>query len=377
MTDEKRLYRSRDALIAGVCAGIADYFNVDPLVVRILAIVLTLASGGVLALAYIGLWIAVPTAPEAYAPLDVEPQAVRSDTYGSVGRGEPRTLEPPRPAVPASMAGRSVSGYPGSGHVPPEPPPVAVWSRYPVSGGTSAGVPPQAGVASGFDAAPYPNVAPQPHVAPQQAQPSVVPQQAQPQPRSTARLHPELQPGSAARLQPGFAAPRCPAPEQRKSSSSVTAALIAGSLLLSLGLGVFTSELVAGVSWWQCWPLVFVVLGILRMVLPDAEGWRLSGFARGLVLFSVGATLMPMSLGIVSWHTLGVMAAHLWPLLCIALGCFVLGCGFKSSVLRLIAALAFAAFCAAGMLWYGVPGPVEELVLMAPYGREYRFPFFG
>ena len=130
MTDEKRLYRSREALVAGVCAGIADYFNVDPVVVRILAIVLTVASGGVLALAYVGLWIALPTAPEVFAPLEVEPQVVRSDTYGTVDRGS-RAPEPPRPAVPASMAGRSASAYPGTGHVPPEPPPAAAWAQPP------------------------------------------------------------------------------------------------------------------------------------------------------------------------------------------------------------------------------------------------------
>ncbi len=30
VTDEKRLYRSREALVGGVCAGIADYFDIDP-----------------------------------------------------------------------------------------------------------------------------------------------------------------------------------------------------------------------------------------------------------------------------------------------------------------------------------------------------------
>lgn len=389
MTDEKRLYRSREALVAGVCAGIADYFNVDPLVVRILAIVGTFASGGVLALAYVGLWIALPTAPEAFAPLDVEPQVVRSDTYGTVGCGESRAPEPPRPAVPASMAGRSASSYSGSGHVPPEPPPAVAWAQPPAAGGPSAaphaGAAPSWGAASFaaaasrpggapyFDGAAWPDVVPQPQVAPQPQGPRA--DVASPQPHAGPQQHagPQLR----SEPQPGFSGQPHPASKRRNSSASVMAALIAGSLLLSAGIGVLASEFVADVSWWQCWPLVLVILGILRMVLPDAEGWRLEGFARGLVLFSVGATLVPMSLGIVAWHTLGAMCAHLWPLLCIALGCLVLGFGFKSSGLKLVAALAFAAFCAVGVLWFGIPGPVGELVLLAPYGREYRFPFFG
>lgn len=55
MDERKRLYKSRNnKMICGVCAGIADYFNIDPSIVRVLWAVLALAAGtGVLA--YIGL----------------------------------------------------------------------------------------------------------------------------------------------------------------------------------------------------------------------------------------------------------------------------------------------------------------------------------
>jgi len=60
----KRLYRSRkDRKIAGVCGGLAEYFNVDPVLVRILWAVLVLGAGtGILA--YILFWLIVPEAPE-------------------------------------------------------------------------------------------------------------------------------------------------------------------------------------------------------------------------------------------------------------------------------------------------------------------------
>jgi len=39
--EPRRLYRSRtNRWIAGVCGGIGEYFNIDPIIVRILAIVL-------------------------------------------------------------------------------------------------------------------------------------------------------------------------------------------------------------------------------------------------------------------------------------------------------------------------------------------------
>lgn len=50
-------------MIAGVCGGLAEYFDVDPVLVRIIALILVLSAGGGL-LAYLILWIVVPENPE-------------------------------------------------------------------------------------------------------------------------------------------------------------------------------------------------------------------------------------------------------------------------------------------------------------------------
>src|SRR5579859_1350624 len=63
----KRLMRSsRDKKLGGVCAGVADYFDLDPTLVRIvwLLAVLCAGTGGFL---YLILWIALPLAPAAQA----------------------------------------------------------------------------------------------------------------------------------------------------------------------------------------------------------------------------------------------------------------------------------------------------------------------
>ena len=59
---KKRLVRNvQDKKIAGVCAGLADYFDIDPTLVRALWILFTLLGGsGVLA--YIILWVIMPEA---------------------------------------------------------------------------------------------------------------------------------------------------------------------------------------------------------------------------------------------------------------------------------------------------------------------------
>jgi len=48
----KRLYKSSDKKLCGVCGGIAEYFDIDPTVVRLLWVVFTLWAGGGL-IAYI------------------------------------------------------------------------------------------------------------------------------------------------------------------------------------------------------------------------------------------------------------------------------------------------------------------------------------
>lgn len=61
--ENKRLYRSTtDRKIAGVAAGLADYFNMDPLLVRLIFIILTIAYGSSV-LIYVILWIVTPEKP--------------------------------------------------------------------------------------------------------------------------------------------------------------------------------------------------------------------------------------------------------------------------------------------------------------------------
>lgn len=58
---EKRLRRSStDSIIAGVCGGIAEYFDIDPVAVRVAYVLLTLFTAFSGVLAYIILWIVMP-----------------------------------------------------------------------------------------------------------------------------------------------------------------------------------------------------------------------------------------------------------------------------------------------------------------------------
>lgn len=61
--NSKRLYKSRrDVMICGVCGGIAEYFDIDPTIVRLIAVVLIFGWGSGL-LAYLVGVIIIPKNP--------------------------------------------------------------------------------------------------------------------------------------------------------------------------------------------------------------------------------------------------------------------------------------------------------------------------
>jgi phage shock protein C len=63
MAQTRRLYRSRtNRKLAGVCGGLAQYFNTDATLMRVLFVVLALLGGPGLAI-YLLMWILVPEEP--------------------------------------------------------------------------------------------------------------------------------------------------------------------------------------------------------------------------------------------------------------------------------------------------------------------------
>ena len=60
-----KLYRSkRNRIIAGVCGGIGEYFKIDPTLIRLLWLLISILSAGAGGLvAYIIAWIIIPEEP--------------------------------------------------------------------------------------------------------------------------------------------------------------------------------------------------------------------------------------------------------------------------------------------------------------------------
>lgn len=80
----KKLYLDKqNAKISGVCAGVADYFGLDPMIVRIATVLIALLGGGLSILGYILLAIFLDT-----KPLDMFESKKESEFWKSV-RTEP------------------------------------------------------------------------------------------------------------------------------------------------------------------------------------------------------------------------------------------------------------------------------------------------
>lgn len=61
----RRLYRSQtESVISGIAGGVAEYFDLDPSIVRVVWALLAIITGGVFFVLYIVMWIVVPLGPQ-------------------------------------------------------------------------------------------------------------------------------------------------------------------------------------------------------------------------------------------------------------------------------------------------------------------------
>jgi phage shock protein C len=111
-TSQQRLMRSRqDKMLGGVAGGLGNYLNVDPIIVRVVFVLLTLINGVGL-LAYLVLWVVMPMEPRLEEPTAAprngratgNEQAERNQAFVAAGstprrsRFDPMTGEPLDPS---------------------------------------------------------------------------------------------------------------------------------------------------------------------------------------------------------------------------------------------------------------------------------------
>lgn len=247
---EKILYRSHDAYVAGVCAGIAEYLDFDAIVIRILVILLTFMTLGLAVIAYLILWAGIPRQPQPRPQklYDVQPESAESTAYGSLDY------------------------HPGDGE-----PKLSILARV---------------------------------------------------------------------------------------------AIAAGLMLLFLVVAVNLSPLVPGTQWWQFWPLSFLILGLCLIIIPVRSRYEAAWHALGIVVTSLAASMLPMSVGVVSWHTIISTLALMWPIVVLAITLFIMGMYRGINALILASAFCIVGICVLGSTFCVLPGELETLLLYIPGGHS-------
>ena len=242
-----RLYRSRDdRVLGGVCAGLADRLDLDPSLVRIGWVVLTVFTGGLLLLLYIVMLIVVPEEPAAggSAVPAQEPGAISGWTPPASGTG----WTPPagaRPGDPAAGWGPAATGAAVAS---------ATGEATPGAGADALGsaAPEETGPAGAPSEATAPGTA---------ATPGWIPP-------SASTPYPDTR---AARR-----AERRAARAERRQNADPIAGLVFGAILVLLGVYFLLQLYVPSLDLGRFWPVIIIGIGVLLIVRavsrPRPEG---------------------------------------------------------------------------------------------------------
>ena len=92
----KILVRSQKGrMVAGICAGIANYFGLDVTLVRVIVTVVSVVTGGAGALAYLAAWMIIPG--------EGEKTSIAQDILGKK-KQDALSVRPPQDRLPAPLA---------------------------------------------------------------------------------------------------------------------------------------------------------------------------------------------------------------------------------------------------------------------------------
>ncbi|MBQ9042279.1 MAG: PspC domain-containing protein [Eggerthellaceae bacterium] len=258
---EKRACRSHDACVGGVCAGLAKRFDLDPIVTRILAILITVMTFGLGGIVYLILWARLPREANQGMPFEITPESAESSALGCIDCATGRAVKDVRKT---NVDGASM----------------------------------------------------------------------------LARL-------------------------------AVAVALLLLFLLIATNLSPF----MPGTEWWQFWPVGLLMLGLCLIIIPIPTHLEMAWHSLGIVVTSLAATLLPMSLGVMSWHTIPCAFEMAWPLVVGAVIAVGFGAYRGINALMVVGAFLIVAFCVIALTACALPGEMETLLFNMPDGRSLQISF--
>lgn len=330
MNPEKRLHRSNDAIFAGVCGGIAEYFDLDPTLIRILTVFIVLAGLGLPILAYLVAIMVMPKQDEDYSGyIDVQPT---SSPYCSSSSARQAQTAQAQSAPATGPATGQATGQASTMH------------SYTASGGVTPGGGNAAmgGMAPGGGNAAMSGMAP----------------------------------GGAYTTCNPCAYDAAPSEQQQDRLNrhrGIQAGIILGVCFMGVGLiALFGTFL--NVSAWLFWPLIVVLLGFILLCSPGEKGWSLARAGRGIACVAMGISLLFWTLGIISLGTFWLTFIYLWPVLLIVIGLSVIGSATKQTIFKLFGSLLFSVCLLIGVWSFGQIGS-RGLDISVPGGHTFSITF--
>jgi phage shock protein C len=329
MNTNRRLYKSDDPIFFGVCGGIAEYLELDPTLIRILAVILVLAGFGLPLIAYL---IAIPLIPrrsdDGPSYIDVKPTHTQAYSASAAANGVSATAGGSSAVGGAGTArGNSASGAGDAG------------ARGTTSYAASAAA--STATAAGGAAGPAPTGAPT-------ASHTQVPRGTTPpgcaytacNPQAYDAANPAEQNGSDPRLR-----------------YRIRSGVIFGMLLVGVGL-LALLDTIFEMPAWGFWPLIIIALGFIVLCTPGRRGWSLARAGHAISLITIGLMLQLLLFDVITIRTFVRSFLYLWPALLVVLGLFVIGGATERSVFKLFGSLFFSATLLFGAWSFGqVTGP--------------------
>ena len=248
---KKTIYRNpEDSCIAGVCSGIAEGYDVDTIVVRILAVMLAVITLGLGIIVYVILWTRLPVRKERNKVYDVMPEYVESKSFGYIENDFMKKNDP---------------------------------NSY--------------------------------------------------------------------------------------VSLLVRLGIAAAMVLLFLIVAINISPLMPGTNWWDFWPISLLMLGLCLVIIPIRIGFEPVWHVVGILLTAIAVSILPMSLGIMSWATIAGLFSRFWYIFLCFVMFFVIGLMRKSSFFLFVSSFFFVFFLVFGVLFCFVSGEIDMLFFHTPSGR--------
>ena len=236
----QHLTRSRDdRIIAGVAGGLARYLDVDPLLVRLVFVLLAITFGAGI-LAYIAAIIIIPEDKEEERMDEQQPTQGTPETSEAAGTSSIPDTQPDAERESAVGPG-SGSAEPGSDAVEPVPSAVAA------SSADNPFLTPNVTA----DAAALGTPAPEPAPSPAESTPVTPP------PTSPPPMPPLAPPVAALPKEP----PSPPAPPDAPHEENRRRRMAFGFVLIFLGILFLFQQFVPAFDWGRFWPVLLIGLG--------------------------------------------------------------------------------------------------------------------